>query len=244
MSADAPPDARRRRLRPEVRRRQVLDAAVAVFSEQGFHDASMDDVAARAGVSKPSVYAHGGTKEELFRACLRREGERLLRSVSAAVTSGDAEVVGGGRVVEGAAPDPDGGRERLARGVRAFFVAVTTRRQGWSVLYRQAATGQFADEVAALRGEVVVRAALLLAGGLGRPVDEVVPVAHAVVGAAEGLADWWLGRAPDPAAPDPTAADVLADHLVTLVWPGLDALRAGPEAGGAIPPSTPVSPSP
>ena len=75
-------DGRRRRLSPEVRRRQVLDAAVAVFSEQGFHGASMDDVAARAGVSKPSVYAHGGSKEELFGACLRREGDRLVRSVS------------------------------------------------------------------------------------------------------------------------------------------------------------------
>ena len=50
----------------------------AVFSRRGFHAASMDEIAERAGISKPMVYAYLGTKEELFLACLHREGTRLM----------------------------------------------------------------------------------------------------------------------------------------------------------------------
>jgi len=66
-----------KRLPREIREQQVLDAAVRVFSQHGFHTASMDEIAEVAGVSKPMVYAYLGTKEELFIACLRREAARL-----------------------------------------------------------------------------------------------------------------------------------------------------------------------
>lgn len=202
----------RQRLAPEVRRRQVLDAAVAVFSEQGFHGASMDDVATRAGVSKPMVYAHGGSKDELFAACLHREAERLLRSVEAAASDDTSD-------------DP---QTRLWLGLRAFFHALTTRRAGWTVLYRQASTGEFAGEVDALRGRIVAQAAALMADGLGMPQDAVRPYAHTLVGAAEGLADWWLsGGTPVTGDGEDPAADVLARMLMSAAWPGLDALRSG-----------------
>jgi AcrR family transcriptional regulator len=198
-------EAPRRRLAPEVRRQQVLDAAVAVFSEEGFHGASMDAVAVRAGVSKPLVYVHGGSKDELFAACLHREADRLLRSVQSAAGAPDEEPPA-----------------RLRRALRAFFHALTTRRQGWTVLWRQASTGPFAGEVDALRRRIVEQAADLMAGGLGVPRTRVLPYAHTLVGAAEGLAHWWLT---DPAAAATTGpgdpADVLADMLVAVVGPGL-----------------------
>jgi AcrR family transcriptional regulator len=198
----------RQRLAPDVRRRQVLDAAVAVFSEEGFHGASMDAVAVRAGVSKPLVYAHGGSKDELFAACLHRESDRLLRSVQSAAGEPEDEPLA-----------------RLRRALRAFFHALTTRRQGWTVLWRQASTGPFAGEVDALRRRIVEQAADLMAGGLGVPRSRVLPYAHTVVGAAEGLADWWLT---DPEAAATTGpgdpADVLADLLVAVVGPGLAAI--------------------
>ncbi|WP_433784518.1 TetR/AcrR family transcriptional regulator [Actinomycetospora sp. CA-101289] len=202
----------RQRLAPEVRRRQVLDAAVAVFSSEGFHGASMDAVAVRAGVSKPLVYAHGGSKEELFAACLQREADRLLRSVLSAAGEPD-----------------DAPLARLRRALRAFFLALTTRREGWTVLWRQASTGPFAGEVDALRRRIVEQAADLMAGGLRVPRAAVLPYAHTLVGAAEGLADWWLT---DPEAAATTGpgdpADVLADLLVTVVGPGLAALTDAP----------------
>jgi AcrR family transcriptional regulator len=200
----------RRRLAPEVRRRQVLDAAITVFSEEGLHGASMDAIAARAGVSKPLVYAHGGTKDELFAACLAREAERLVSAMTAAVGSGDGTA-------------GDDGEARLSRALRAFFHAVTTHRQGWTVLYRQASTGEFAGPVDAARRRIVRRAAELLAPELGGSVTAAEPVAHTLVGAAEGLTDWWLGQ--DHPATDEAPADVLAQMLTAIVWPGLDAFR-------------------
>ncbi|MEJ8281380.1 TetR/AcrR family transcriptional regulator [Pseudonocardia spirodelae] len=197
----------RRRLPPEQREKQVLDAAVRVFSRSGFHDTSMDAVAEEAGLSKPMVYTHGGgSKEELLRRCIRREADRLLSSVSGAAAGApaDAEV-------------------RLRRGLHAFFTSVTTHRDGWSVLYRQARTGALADEVQAARTRIVDRVAQLLAAELAVPdgVDPTTvtaPLAAALAGAAEGLADW----ARDADEPDP---DVLAGTLMALLWPGLALLR-------------------
>lgn len=217
------PRTGRRRLAPETRRRQVLDAAVAVFSEEGFHGASMDAVAARAGVSKPLVYAHGGSKDELFAACLHREADRLLRSVQSAAGGADeAPLV------------------RLRRALRAFFHALTTRRAGWTVLYRQALTGPFAGEVDTLRRRIVEQAADLVARGLDVPRPVALPYAHTLVGAAEGLADWWLtsdtgltDTGLTDTGTDP--ADALAETLVAVVGPGLAALAE------TIGPSTPVS---
>lgn len=238
MTSDARPT--RRRLSPEVRRRQVLDAAVAVFSEDGFHEASMDAVAARAGVSKPMVYAHGGTKEELFATCLQREGERLLRTVTHAVTEGPAP---DGR--DGGQQDPE---TRLWLGLRAFFGAVTTRRAGWAVLYRQASTGAFAAEIAAMRHRIVERVATLLAAGLdtssagpAASATMVAPLAHTLVGAAEGLADWWLEHGESGGESGGAPADQLASTVMSVVWPGIDALRVGrvwtPPIASSTPPS-------
>jgi AcrR family transcriptional regulator len=150
----------------------MLDAAVAVFSRRGFHDASMDEIAERAGVSKPMVYAYLGAKEELFIACLHREATRLMEAVVAAVR-----------------PDVPP-QTQLANGLRAFFGFVAAHREGWAVLYRQA-RGQepFAGEVARMRDRMVELVAGLFTRGGAAP-DEAVPMAYALVGAGESLADW------------------------------------------------------
>jgi AcrR family transcriptional regulator len=109
-----------RRLPRAVREQQMLDAAVRVFSQRGYHAASVDEIAETAGISKPMVYAYLGTKEELFRACLHREGVRLIEALASA---------GGGDL------PPD---EQFWRGLRAFFTFVDSHRDGWIVLYRQA----------------------------------------------------------------------------------------------------------
>jgi len=71
-----------KRLPREVRERQILDAAVQVFSRHGYHSASMDEVSDVAGVSKPMIYAYLGSKEDLFGQCIRREATRLLEAVT------------------------------------------------------------------------------------------------------------------------------------------------------------------
>ena len=202
----------RKRLPRAVREQQMLDAAVAVFSAAGFHDASMDEIAARAGISKPMVYAYLGSKEELFLACLHREGTRLMEAVASAVAPADAPPL-----------RPD---EQLWRGLRAFFAFVGAHRDGWSVLYRQA-RGQesFVREVATMRARMVevvcgLLSRVIVAGGRQpRPAD-VTAMAYALVGAGESLADWWLDHPQD-------SADVIAIRLMNLVWLGFGNLVEG-----------------
>jgi AcrR family transcriptional regulator len=73
--SDDPASAEKRRGRSSVsrRRRQILDAALIVFLAEGYTAARMDDVAARAGVAKGTIYLHFTDKEELFRSLIQEE---------------------------------------------------------------------------------------------------------------------------------------------------------------------------
>lgn len=208
VSIAEPETVRPKRLPRAIRERQMLDAAVAAFAEHGFHAASMDDIASRAHVSKPMVYAYLGSKEDLFTACLHREGTRLLEAI--------IEVVGSGLT-------PD---EQLWRGMRAFFGFVARHRDGWLVLYRQA-RGQepFATELARMRTRMVD----VVTGMLGRVVEargrpvripELTALALALVGASESLADR-LADHPEE------SSDVTAVRLMNVVWLGAGDLLDG-----------------
>jgi AcrR family transcriptional regulator len=197
-----------RRLPRAVREQQMLDAAVKVFSRRGYHAAGVDEIAEAAGISKPMVYAYLGTKEELFIACLHREGVRLMEAIAAAAG-------------EGLAPD-----EQLWRGLRAFFGFVAGHRDGWTVLYRQA-RGQepFAEVLAQLRARMSELVSGMLArasavAGLEARADEVATTGYALVGAAEALADWVVEH-PDE------EPDVTATRLMNVVWMGAGALLRG-----------------
>ncbi len=68
-----------KRLPRAVREQQMLDAAVEMFSVNGYHETSMDAIAARAEISKPMLYLYYGSKEDLFGACLDRETHPVHR---------------------------------------------------------------------------------------------------------------------------------------------------------------------
>ncbi|MEJ3743377.1 TetR/AcrR family transcriptional regulator [Actinomycetes bacterium KLBMP 9797] len=197
-----------KRLPRAVREQQMLDAAVKVFSRRGFHAASMDEIAEYAGISKPMVYAYLGTKEELFVACLHREGTRLMEAIAAVV----------GRDLP-----PD---QQLWRGLRAFFNFVGAHRDGWAVLYRQARAEQpFAGALADMRERMVqvvtvmLTQALTAEGHAVRRADLEV-MAYALVGASESLADW-LADHPDA---DP---DGMATRMMNVSWLGAAELLRG-----------------
>jgi AcrR family transcriptional regulator len=198
-----------RRLPRAVREQQMLDAAVRVFSGRGYHAASVDEIAEAAGISKPMVYAYLGTKEELFVACLHREGARLIEAIAASAQENDL------------APD-----ERFWRGFRAFFQFVADHRDGWTVLCRQArAQEPFAEVIEALRErmvEVVTGSLARVGARAGRETreDDVAAMARALVGAAEALADWTVSN---PSA-DPEAT---ATRLMNAVWLGAGQLLEG-----------------
>ncbi|GAB2605827.1 TetR/AcrR family transcriptional regulator [Streptomyces capparidis] len=209
-----PEEPRRKRLPRAVREQQMLDAAVRVFSRQGFHAASMDEIAEFAGVSKPMLYLYLGSKDDLFSACIDREADRLLDTLGAAV--------------QGRSDDP---AEQLFHGLTAFFGYVSANRDSWAVLYQQARShsDSFAEQLARARREIVetvtelVRRSMARRGaapGYAALRKEASAVAHALVGAADALADWTLLGTRE--APEETAR-----RLMNLVWIGLERRRAG-----------------
>jgi AcrR family transcriptional regulator len=182
-----------------LRERQILQLAEELFAERGYERASMDELAARAGVTKPVIYGLVGNKEELFRRCLRHAGDELAARVSHAVLA------------------QTGDREKLLAGTTAFFAWVADRRGLWQ-LFQAGRAGRFTDETNAIfarQTDLVAGFMIEIAGAA--PLDAEV-AAHAINGASDALARWW------PEHPELTAED-MAGRLVDLVWPGLELLR-------------------
>jgi len=208
------PGTRFQRLPRQVRERQILDAAVEVFARRGYRLSSMEEIADLAGISKPMIYAYLGAKDELFAACIAREGDRLTAAVSIAVGAPGAGT---------GAPD-----HQLWQWLQAFFGYMDEHRGGWLVVYRQARgeAAAFARQVAGIRTDIVGIVAGLLAGARAAqavppaPEVDLSATAHALVGAAESLADWMVDQ-PDRT---PTAT---ATRLMNLVWIGFDGLLRG-----------------
>lgn len=183
-----------------VRLRHVLGLAEELFVERGYQQASMDELARRADVSKPVVYDLVGSKEQLFGTLMDRWADDLSARVSVAVVG---------------EPDP---AQRLRAGARAFFGFVGEHRAAWWALL----SGDDAPVTAAFaaarerQAQVVARLVEQGARDSGEPVAPVQAeaVAHALSGSFEALARWWASHPDLP-------ADELADLLVGLVGPGL-----------------------
>jgi AcrR family transcriptional regulator len=189
----------------------MMDAAVRIFGQRGYRAASMDEIAELAGVSKPLVYLYLHSKEELFTACIRREGDALIEAVQA-----------------GAEPGVPADRQLWA-GLTAFFAHTADHPDGWAVLHRQARThGEpFTAEVTRLRGELVTYVAGLVdAAARESPATTdlgdrgVTGLAQALVGAAESLAGW---ANDNPSVSSKEAAAT----LMNFAWTGLGGLMAG-----------------
>src|SRR5881275_1380442 len=112
-AVSTPLSAGRRRIPRPEREQSMLDAAGAAFAAHGFHAASMDEIAAAAGISKPMLYNYFGSKQGLYLAFVERDGRDLLQSMRLA-----------------ASPNSSAG-DRLRAGILAFLTYVDQHRSGW-----------------------------------------------------------------------------------------------------------------
>ncbi len=181
----------------QAREQLILDVAGQVFARGDYHSASMDEIAALADVSKPMLYTYFGSKEGLYVAYIDRTGRELLE-----------------RLVR-AAPDEPDQLVRLRARIAEFLAFVEEHRDGWTVLFREmSASRPLADEVATLRGQIAeaVRRMIDAVGGAEGTLPPLAAdaIAHAIVGAGESLANWWLAH-PQVARED------LVDWYVALV---------------------------
>lgn len=83
-----PRRARRTRMTGAERRQQLLEIGRTLFAAKGFEGTSVEEIAAKAGVSKPVVYEHFGGKEGLYAVVVDREMRRLLDMVTSSLTAG------------------------------------------------------------------------------------------------------------------------------------------------------------
>ncbi len=207
-------DFRHGRVPRAVREQQLVELGEELFAERGFAKASMDELARRAGVTKPVIYELFGSKEGLFEACLEGLAMRLAESIAEAARGADA---GGARDGEAAAsreeipsvPDPEA---RLRAGGLAFLRFAAENRVAYELLYE----GRFSDAAVRVRRR---QAALILELMREIAPDDVDPrelevAANAVNSAYEGVAHWMW---------DHPEMDVeqLADWTVELLLPGL-----------------------
>ena len=162
-----------KRLPRAVREQQMLDAAVQMFSENGYHETSMDTIAAKAQISKPMLYLYYGSKEELFDACLNREMSRFIDALRADV---DYE---------------QSAKDMLRNTIVSFLGYIDANRASWIVMYTQATSSQaFARTIREGREQIIELVAGLVRAGTRspRPDAEIETVAAALVGAGEAVA--------------------------------------------------------
>ena len=118
-----------------------------MFSQSGYHAASIDDIAREAGVSKALIYEHFASKQELLRRPDRAERPRAHPARRRARSSG-VEI--------------ESSVERLATGLEAFFAFVEERRDAWRMLFRDAADPESAAVLDRMLEQVTAEVTLLI----------------------------------------------------------------------------------
>jgi AcrR family transcriptional regulator len=205
---NAPP---RRRLTAEERRTGILDSALAVFSEGGYHASSIDDIASEAGVSKALIYDHFASKQELYADLIARNARELTQRIGAALVGVEVE----------------SGSARLAVGLDAFFAFVEERRDAWRLLFRDVADPETATVVNRMLEQVTAEVTVLISQDPGaRALDSAEDrralrlLAEMLVGGTQSMANWWTSN---PEAPREQMVAIAMD----FAWLGLERLSRG-----------------
>ena len=187
------------------RRHQLIDIARAIFAERGYDGTSVEEVAQRAGVSKPVVYEHFGGKEGLYAVVVDREMSALLDGITASLTNNQY-------------------RPRVEAVTLALLTYIEERTDGYRVLIRDSPASLSPGTYSTLLNDAVSQVASILAGDFSRRgLDpELAPMyARALVGSVSMTAQWWM-EAREP------KKEVVAAHLVNLMWNGLTGLEPDP----------------
>lgn len=196
----------RTRMTGTERREQLLAVGRALFAEKGFDAATIEEVAARAEVSKPVVYEHFGGKEGLYAVVVDRERADLLDRMTTALSVGHS-------------------RERLERAARAILTYVEESADGFRILVRDSPSST-GGSLSSLLNDVTRQVEHILGEALesrGHPRAGAPIYAQALVGMVALTAQWWL----DEQVP---SKDEVVAHLVNLSWNGLVDLRPDRES--------------
>ncbi len=197
--------ARRPRLPRSARRAQLLAAAQEVFVAQGYHATLMDDIAERAGVSKPVLYQHFPSKLDLYLALLDEHGSDLVTRVRAAL---------------GSTTD---NHARVQACFTAYFDFVDTDGAAYRLVFESDLRNEPAvrERVEAMLGSCVQAIADTIAADTGVDDAEARLLSVGLAGLAEVSARWWLDEGGS------VSKERAVELLVALAWRGLSGSPKG-----------------
>jgi AcrR family transcriptional regulator len=189
------------RLPAQARREQILDVAVQVFARNGFHSTSMNDVADAAGVTKPVLYQHFDSKQDLYMALLEEVGNRMITSITKATA------------------DVASGRAQTEVGFRSYFHWVAEDHDAFLLLFGSRASRD-EESTLAIR-KITAEAALAVAPLIAADIEAEHrrTLAHGLVGLAEGVSRYLIERG------DTFDPDLLAQQVADMAWAGLRAVH-------------------
>jgi AcrR family transcriptional regulator len=199
----APLAARTGRLPRSARRTQLLGAAQEVFVANGYHAAAMDDIADRAGVSKPVLYQHFPSKLDLYLALLDQHVEVL------------------GQRVRGALASTDDNKERVSACIAAYFDFVDDPGGAFRLVFESDLRNEPAVRERVERSLQISVDALAdtIARDTGLSRSEAELLSCGLAGLAEVSARYWLASEPD--ARDRVAKERAVGLLAALAWRGI-----------------------
>ncbi|TKR26701.1 TetR/AcrR family transcriptional regulator [Cellulomonas hominis] len=201
----------RARMTATQRRAQLLEVSRRLFAEKGFEGTSVEEIAARAEVSKPVVYEHFGGKEGIYAVVVDREIQALTSALSDALDEGGHPKV------------------MVERSALALLGYIEDSEDGFRILVRDSPVAQATGTFSSLIGDVATQVEHLLAEQFTRQhLDpRTAPIyARMLVGMVALTGQHWLD------ARSPNKADVAA-ALVNLAWNGLSGLERRPQLSTA-----------
>ncbi|SDS25904.1 TetR/AcrR family transcriptional regulator [Corynebacterium timonense] len=200
----------RQRMSRAQRRAQLISIGRAAFAERGLDGVSVEEIAARAGVSKPVLYEHFGGKDGLYRAIVEEDTAALEVMILEAISRGRW-------------------RERIEGGIVALLTFVEDNTDGFMILVHGQVPGEERTFSTLLNRSIAQVASFLGVAFNHRGLDPTIAplYAQALVGTASNTALWWL----DERSPDKYT---VAAHIANLAWNGLRGMETTPKIDPAV----------
>lgn len=198
----------RGRMPRSERRRQLLDAARQVFVASGYHQAAMDDIAERAGVSKPVLYQHFPGKRELYLGLL----DTHIKDLTV--------------LIEDAMGRSSDNHERVRAAVTAYFEFVDSGSEGYRLVFESDLRNDPAvgERVDAARDECVNAIARAVAGDTGIDPDRAQVLGVGLVGVSVASASAWQQNR------DAMSQEDAIELVTALLWGGLSSFPIADKA--------------
>jgi AcrR family transcriptional regulator len=197
-----------RRLTAEQRRDQLFTVALELFAQRGYRATTMDDIAERAGVTKPLLYQHFSSKRALYLELVDSIAQDLLTAIQRALVRAE------------------GPRQQVDLGFAAYFQLVVSNEAEFRLLYGCDHADDFELGRALRAVEDAIAEAIdpLIAAGLDD--DHRRLLAYGIVGMAEGASRRFMAHRPDTDAEAGEEARRLARRMADLAWAGLRSVHA------------------